>query len=133
MDISEIITKNREVELLHPKTDEPLGIHIELRSMHDKRVKLVERKIRDEILKTQSKGKAMKSVDIEANEKRLIEAAMVGWRWEADEQREIEQPSMDGEEHPEFTPKNIKRLLSWEWARDTIDEELGNVADFFAT
>jgi len=130
MDISDIVAANREIELTHPKNDLPLGIHIELLPMDAKPVKIVERRIRDTIMKAQQKGKPIKSAEIEANEIELIMAAMVGWRWEADEARDVEQPKFDGE-IPEFNPKNVRALLRKTWAREQIDAELGSVADFF--
>lgn len=130
-EITNITPDEREIELTHPGDDRPLGIHIQLQPMTAPKVKKVERRIRDEVLKIKSKGKALKSADVEANEIELITAAITGWRWEADAERNVEQPALNGEEKPEFNGANVRRLLKLDWAKEQIDDELGNVGDFF--
>lgn len=137
-DISEIVPFEREIELTRPGNDKPLGIHIALLPMSDAKVKTVERRIQNEINKMKAKGKLPKAHEIEAYELELVMAAMIGWRWEGREEPEndliVDQPQLDGEEHPAFTPKNITRLLKvgGGWAKKQIDLELGNDGDFFA-
>lgn len=138
VDVLDISPTQREIELNHPDSDMPLGIHIMLVPMSDKRVKAVERGIRDKIMKLQSKGKAPKATEIEENEIELIMAAMIGWRWEGREEPEndliVPQPALSGDPKPPFNPKNVKLLLKSNggWAKEQIDAELGNTGDFFA-
>ena len=61
-DISEIKSLGRSVEIVHPADPTiKLGIRISLVSMNDERVKKIRRKIQDEKLRLESRGKSFKA------------------------------------------------------------------------
>ncbi len=130
MDILDIKTTTQEIELTHPATDAPLGIHIEIHPFDYQGVKDVRRTWIKKSQAAAKRGKSLSSEEIEDMSIDLVVAAIAGWRWQADKDRGIDQPTMGGEV-PEFNKKNVRELMSKEWFRNQVDTALGNTSDFF--
>ena len=114
------------IDIVHPATDEPLGIKVSVCSLDDDKLKNVKRKIQDNALLLQRKGKNLKSDEIEANKNLICFTAMSGWSWEAD-------ATFHGEK-PAFTKANVDRVFEeLPWFRDQIEEKIGETKSFFQT
>lgn len=130
MDILDIKTSNIEIELRHPKTDMPMGIHLDLFPFDHAGVKAVRGAWIKKSQAAAKRGKSLTSEEVEEMSVDLTTASIAGWRWEEDVDRGIEQPTMGGDV-PEFNKKNLRELMSKDWARSQVDVALGNTADFF--
>ena len=84
MDISDIKYVEKEVEILHPATKEPLGIFISLMSPDDDRMLRLKKNIGDKRAQIESKGKYLKTEELIRNRHLVLFTAMTGWRWEGD-------------------------------------------------
>ena len=82
MDLSQVTPKSRTIEILHPGSGEPIGLRVYISSMQSKKPLAVQKKIRDEILRLQQRGKTLKPSQIEENKQKLLFAAIEGWDWE---------------------------------------------------
>lgn len=139
MDISNIKPTDRTIEIRNPATHQPLGIRCRVVSIEDDRLKAVKRKISDESLRLQSKGKAFKSDELESNGLTLLFTAVLGWEWynptgnEGDAGYDPEaMPSFNGEV-PDFNQKNFKQIATTlPWFADQIREEIDETKAFFA-
>ena len=78
-DIANIKPNEQTLEILHPSSDEPVGIRVTLMSPDDPRMKTIKRKITDFNLQKQKRGKVLKAVEVEDNEIALITATLTGW------------------------------------------------------
>ena len=103
MDICEIKPVEREIEIVHPKSGEPLGIKVTVLSLNDPKMASLKRRIINQRLDLERRGKTFKADDIEENNVSLLIAAMVDWKWEGES-------SFMGEK-PEFNEKNIKAVF----------------------
>ena len=129
MDIANINTQDHTYEVLHPVTDEPVGIRVTIMSQDDARMKPIKRKITDFNLQKQKRGKTLKAVEIEASEVELLAATITGWDWYGDD------VTYKGEK-PEFSLKNVKDVLSdpkIPWFRKQLNEQLDDEKGFFST
>ena len=139
MDIAQIKPHSRTIEILDPRTDEPIGIRITLCSIDDDRLKAARRAINDEALRLQQRGKAFKSIEVEANTNKLLFGAAEGWEWYNPTGQEGDagynpavRPDLHGDENPTFNQKNfIDLITSAVWARKQINEALDEEKAFF--
>lgn len=142
-DISEIKSLGRSVEIVHPADPTiKLGIRISLVSMNDERVKKIRRKIQDEKLRLESRGKSFKADDVESNTNELLFSAMTGWEWYNPtgkpgdkEYNEERQAAWKGNKSPEFNRANVMSILndpSAYWIGDQISEALSEEKAFFS-
>lgn len=114
-------------EVLHPVTEEPIGIRVTTMSPDDERMKIAKREIQNFNLQKQKRNKTLKAVEIEDNETKLLSATVTGWEWYG------EDVSFEGSK-PEFNIKNVKKVLtSISWFRDQLNEHLDNTKGFFST
>lgn len=121
------------VEIMHPQTEQPIGIRVRVMSIEDDRLKRIKRTITDERLKLDAKGKALKTEDVERNGEKLLFGATLGWEWynptgdEGDAGYDPDaMPDFNGKV-PDFTQiefTNVIRELPWfaEQLREKIDE-----------
>ena len=79
MDISSLYSETTTLEIMHPKTGEPLGITVELYSMDSDAVKSVQRKWQNRTLK--AKGEGFTASDIDAQAIETMCAAIATWDW----------------------------------------------------
>lgn len=103
MDFSEVKLSERVIDILHPKTGEESGIKVTLLSIEDAKLKRVKRKIRDERMRLEARGKSFKSEDEEENLDNLLFAAMTGWSWGGE--------AVWRGEKPEFNLKNVRDVF----------------------
>lgn len=126
MDLSELKPTERVIDILHPGTGEELGIKVTLVSINDQRLKNIKRKIQNDRMALERRGKVLKPDDIEQNRLDLCCAAMTGWSWEG----EI---NFNGDK-PKFSPKNIKDVFAaLPWFQDQIEEAVSDESAFFQT
>ena len=125
VDISTIATAPRIVEILHPVTEQPVGVLVTLLPQDDPRVRAERNRIQDVMLVLRQKGKQITQAQIERNTINLLKASIESWDWS---QSTI---AFNGG-RPEFTPQNVEAVLTQvTWFRDQIDEELGDEKAFF--
>lgn len=141
MDISNVKPASEIiVDILHPATDEPLGIKVAVCSLDDDKLKRVKRKIQDDAIALQRKNKSLKSDEIDANRSLICFTSMSGWSWEkpllkpaTNDKPAIygEEPSFHGEK-PTFNQANVYRVFDeLPWFRDQIEEKIGETKSFF--
>lgn len=124
MDISELKPTERMVDILHPVTEEPTGIKVSLMALTDPKMKKVQRRIQDERIRLETRGKSFKAEDIEENENLLIFSSMTGWLWEGDAKYEGGVP--------DFNEANVKKILKeLPWFKMQIAQALGEEKAFF--
>lgn len=142
MDIGSLVpSPERIIEILHPGTEQPLGIKVSICSVDDERMKKIKRVFSDRALKLQRKGKGFDAADIDANLNELCFTAMSGWVWErpiiepATATKEPvygEAPTFDGDTAPVFNRVNVDKIFArLPWFRDQIETAIGETKDFF--
>lgn len=124
MDINEIKPTDRTIDIVHPATGDKLGITVTILSIKDPELKEIKRKMTDERLRLEQRGKTFKAREIESNTNILLFKAMRDWSWEGE-------ATFKGEK-PEFNRKNVLEVLEeLEWLRDQIDAEVSDEKAFF--
>lgn len=124
MDLSELKPSERFIEILNPKTGLELGVKVSLISINDDKLKKVKRRIQDEKLRLEARGKSFKSEDIEENRNTLIFNALSGWEWSGDTKFHGEKPA--------FTEKNVKAVINeLSWFREQLEEAISDEQAFF--
>lgn len=128
-DIGNITSSDRTIDILHPGTKEPLGIKVSLMHIDDTRLKRLKRKITDERLRLESRGKNFKAEDIEENKNNILFSAMTGWEWGKDADGE---QNKFRDEVPEFNRKNVVTVLDeLPWFADQVNEAVADTEAFF--
>lgn len=128
-DIGNITSSDRTIEILHPGTKEPLGITVTIMHIDDPRMKKLKRRITDERLRLEQRGKVFKAEEIEENKNNLLFSAMTGWDWGKD--ADGEQNTFRGEV-PEFNRKNVVAVLDDKpWFADQVNEAVSDTEAFF--
>lgn len=139
MDISDIVPTAREYELLHPGTKAPMGIFISLLPMEHPTVKKVTMQLTNEVSFKRAKGKIISAEETETIKRKVVSAAVTGWRWigtvtgiDPDTKEKIIEPATWRGAVPEFSPAKVVEFLeSSAWALDQLDDELGDTTSFF--
>lgn len=139
-DLATIKPSEITLDIVHPANDElKVGLRIGLLSMTDPRMKKVRRKILDEKLRRESKGKNFKAEEIEENQNELILNAMTSWEW-YNPTGKIGDKGFDADadltfhgQKPEFTRKNVFDVLNeLEWVAEQISEAISDEKRFFS-
>lgn len=131
MDISGIKPNERTVEIMHPGTGTPIGVRVQVMSIEDERLKRIKREFSDARFKLDQKNKALKTEDVEANDRRLLFAATLGWEWYHAEGQETP-ASFDNDEHPEYNQRNFTAVITkLPWFADQLREEIDETKAFF--
>ena len=128
----------RKVEINHPATDEPIGIRVALVSMDDPKMIRVRRRIIDERMRLEQRGKIFKAEEIEKNNNDVLFTAMTGWEWynptgnDGDSGYDADaMPNFNGE-IPEFNRKNVVDVFNeLPWFAQQISTAVGETKDFF--
>lgn len=124
MDLSTLKPVERTIEILNPVNGQEIGVRISLVSINDERLKKVKRRIQDEKLRLEARGKNFKSEDIEENRNVLIFNAITGWDWSGD-------TNFHGEK-PVFNLKNITDVMNeLPWLREQVEEAISDEQAFF--
>lgn len=130
MDLNTLKPTERFVEIEHPKTGLPIGIKVSIVSINDDRMKRVKRKIQDERIRLESRGKGFKSEEIEDNRLILCFTAMTGWEWGKNPSTD-EDVTFNGSK-PEFNMKNVREVFSaLPWFQTQVEEAISDEAAFF--
>lgn len=126
MDLLSLTPVERIVPILHPVTKVELGITVSLMSLQDERMKKIKRRILDEKLRLQSRGKDFKAEEIQENGNLIIFSAMTGWEWSGD--------ATFNNEKPAFNQANVFKVFEkLPWFRAQLDEALNDEEAFFPT
>jgi len=138
MDIASIKPSERMVEIVHPKTEKPIGIRVSVMSMTDERMKKIRRAIQNEKLRLDARGKNFKAEDVEANQNDLLFSAMTGWQWynptgeKNDKDFDADADATFHGKKPEFTKQNVIAVLTeLEWIADQISAAISDEKAFF--
>lgn len=124
MNLLDLQPSERLVEILHPSTGEEIGIRVSLISLDDEKLKKIKRKIRDNAINLQKRGKTMSVEEEENNEIALLETCITDWDWYGD-------VTLNGEK-PEKNLKNIKEVYNkLPWFTKQINTVLGDEQGFF--
>ena len=128
MDISELKPADeRVIEITHPGTGDPIGVRVSLMSITDARMVKIKRKIQDERLRLEARGKNFKADDIEENRNELSFRAMTGWEW-------YDGANFKGDKNPVFNRATVDTVLTeLPWFRDQIEEGVSDEKSFFTT
>jgi len=141
MDLSNIQPSERVIEIVHPgNKSQILGVRVCVLSINDERMKKLKRRIQDERLRLETKGKSFKSEDIDENRSTLAFHAMTSWEWynptgkAGDEgYDETADAKFDGGK-PDFNQKNVLEVFTkLPWFREQIEEAVGDEESFFQT
>lgn len=139
MDIANIKTGDRTVEILNPVTDAPLGIRWTIMHTDDDRLKPIRRRIQNDRNALEAKGKWAKADEVEANKFALMFGASLGWEWynptgkPGDEGYDPEQAPVFHDEVPTFNQRNVIAVLKeLPWIDAQLQEAFGETKDFFA-
>lgn len=124
MDISSLKTSERVIEITDPRNGDNLGIKVSIVAINDPRLKKLKRKITDERLRLEARGKNFKAGDVEENMNAILYTAMTGWVWE--------KGSDFNGSVPEFTRENVFAVFeALPWFMNQIDEAVGDEKAFF--
>lgn len=138
MDLKDLKPAERQIEILHPGTKEPIGIRVSIIYIGDERLKKLKRQFQDERYRLEAKGKNFKAETFDNNANELSFAAMTGWEFynptgvKGDKGfDESKQAKFEGS-LPEFNKKNAFAIFDkLPWFRDQIGEEMGDSEAFF--
>ena len=124
MDLSKLKPSERFIEILNPATDVELGVKVSILSINDDKLKKIKRKIQDDKLRLESRGKNFKSDDIEDNTNKLVFNAVTGWVWEKD-------VTFKGAV-PDFNQKTFNEVMNeLPWFRNQLEEAISDEKAFF--
>lgn len=138
MDLNELVPSERIVEILSPGKKQPIGVRVMLLHVDDERLTKLKRRIQDERIRLEQKGKFFKADDLEENANELTFAAMTGWEWynltggEKDKGYDPNGQAKFNGEIPEFNKKNVFEIFKkLPWFREQIGREMGDDEAFF--
>ena len=124
MEVSGIIEYERlfSLELLHPSTEEPLGIKLQIRSAASKEAKAVLRKHLDENTERTQKRKLIKGSVLEQQELEKTASYIASWDWGSNTWRG---------KKPEFSMASAIEILEAEgWIYGQVSEAANTIANF---
>lgn len=124
MDILDIKPQTIGLDLMHPKTNKPVGIKVELQSLESDAVKSVQRAIANKALRNGRNSTTAEK--IEANSIAILSAAIVSWTW-------ADGITLGDLKKPACTEENKQKLLSNPVWSSQIDRALGDDSAFFAS
>ena len=123
MELADIKPVERIIDILHPATDEKLGISVTILSINDEKMNAVKRRIQNKRMELERRGKAFNASDLKDNELELLLTSIVCWDWGNNE--------FHGEV-PEFNEKNVKAVLTeLPWFKQQIMDAVGDEKSFF--
>lgn len=138
-DISAIKPQERMIEIRHPADETKLlGIRVSLVAISAPEMKIIKRKINDEKLHLDARGKHFKALDVETNQNKIIFGAMRGWEWynptgqTGDVGYDPEADATFRGKKPDFNQKNVYDVLEdLEWFADQLAEAISDEKAFF--
>ncbi len=120
-DLSNVVAVERRLDILHPATQESVGLVLTLLPDSHPQVKAAARKsINDRI---NHRGK-VSAEHIEASRISMLAASVGGWEWQGE-------LTFHGSK-PEFNPQTLQQLLKeLPWVGEQVDVALTDRAEFF--
>ncbi|MCI1148976.1 hypothetical protein [Stenotrophomonas maltophilia] len=120
-ELTNIVAAERRLDIVHPGTQEPVGLVLILLPDSHPQVKAAARKaINDRI---NHRGK-VDAEQIEASRINMLSASVGGWEWQGD-------LTFHGEK-PDFSPQALQQLLKeLPWVGEQADVALTDRAEFF--
>ncbi len=126
MDLSKLKPIERIVEILHPQTEEPIGVRVTVMSLNDERLKKVRRKFLDSRLQLEARGKHLKAETVEENRDELAFSAMIDWEWY------LPEVNFEGTK-PSFNKSNVFKVFAQlPWFRLQIEQAFEDEKAFFS-
>jgi hypothetical protein len=123
MDILDIKPQTITIDLIHPKTNKPVGIKVELQSLESDAVKSVQRAIANKALRGGRNSTTAEKM--EANSMAILAATIVSWEW-------ADGLTLGDIKKPACTDENKQKLLSNPVWSAQIDRALGDESAFFS-
>lgn len=124
MDIANVKAENRTIEIMHPDTEEPVGIRITIRSEYHPSVKAAQRRNLDGQLN--SKKAKMTAKQLERNNEALNVACVESWEWYG------EGVNYKGDENPPCDADTVEAVFKdAPWIKDQVRKEFDDTAAFF--
>jgi hypothetical protein len=127
-DLSTIKPVERDVAILDPENDAPIGLTISLMSIDDERMKAAKRHINDRAIQLERRGKTFMSEDIDNNLITLAFKACTGWRWHEDHEGVM--GSWNGEQL-EWNKANFTTVMGLAWIEKQVTRAISDDTSFF--
>lgn len=121
MDISTVEAGPREVQIINPKTYEPIGLTITVLPGSHPKVKDASRKLQNARLA--QRNQKITAEQLEANGLTILLAHIESWKWD--------EGVTFGGEKLEFNEASVRKVLKKDWIRRQVDEAAGDEAAFF--
>ena len=141
-DISNIKPSERiTLEIHHPADEnELLGIRVFIMSISDPKMKKIKRRIQDDKLRLEARGKYFKSDDLEDNTNAILFSAMLGWEWynptgtpKDENYDETAHANFHGNKSPEFNRATVVQVFTeLEWFADQVADGISEEKAFFS-
>lgn len=136
--IAQLKTGAKTLEILHPGTQEPIGIRVFHVHIDDEKMQTLKRSITNRRNQLEARGKGFKFDEVEENMHNLIRTGVTGWEWynptgkEGDEGYDPDaMPDFNGE-ILEYNTKNLMTMVKgYPWFKDQISVSMGDLAGFF--
>jgi len=123
LDLATLRTQRAQMEILHPKTGEAVGLRLELLPPDSPEIKAKVRTLRDAVMHKARRNVPVSSADTERNSVELCSVAVVGWEWHGE-------GTWNGEK-PSFNRATLAEMLAVDWLRQQVDDYLGDQKNFF--
>lgn len=122
-DISTIQAKLKTLEIVHPASEEKIGLRIVVRPDSHPDVKKAQRKNLDAQLG--SRKSKLSAAQVDRNTMALLVAAVDSWEWYG------EDTNFEGQK-PDCTPENVESVFKKApWIKDQVREEFDDSQGFF--
>jgi hypothetical protein len=138
-DLSQIKSGDRIIEINNPATGEPIGVRVNVMSIDDDRMQKVKRRITDERLRLEQRGKVFKAEEIEENRNNILFTAMIGWEWynptgkSGDKGYDPDAQATFGDDIPAFDRRSVITVFNaLPWFADQVNEAVGDTKAFFS-
>lgn len=120
-ELTNIVAAERRLDIVHPATEEPVGLVLLLLPDSHPQVKAAARKSLNESISRRNKATAEQ---IEANRISMLCASIGGWEWQGE-------LTFHGDK-PEFNQQALQQLLKeLPWVGEQVDVALTDRAEFF--
>jgi hypothetical protein len=124
MDLNSLKPNERVVEIVHPRTKEPLGVSVTLLSLIDEKLTKLKRRLADNNLANQRRGKMLTAAQAEDNEDIILFEAMTTWEWKEDNTFRGEKPA--------FNLTKVKEVFQeLPWFKNQLREAIEDEEAFF--
>lgn len=127
MDINDLVNyeKTHTVELVHPSTDEPLGIKVEVRSIDSAAAERVLLDHTDKQIEKFAKGKRPTAAQSKKAEIERLASCVVSWDWG--------EHTFEGDKPAVSVATAVRVFLKMPWAERQVREAVENVRNFTTT